>query len=95
MLTSYLTMQNAILAQNVASSRMVHNSNRMLAVTSFGNSLPLKPSFSQISDSFEIQNKADETKISVLSHLIDAMESSLSKKIKRNTPKYGGIDYKA
>lgn len=95
MLTSYLTMQNAILSQNVASSRMVHNSNRMLASISFGNSLPLKPSFAQISDSYEMQNKTNETKVNVLSHLIEAIEESISKKIKRNTPKYSGIDYKA
>lgn len=95
MLTSYLTMQNAILARNVASSQMVQNSGKMLACASFGNSLPLKPTAFLMADSFEMQNKANETKASVLSNLIEAIEAGLGKKIKRSTPKYGGVDYKA
>ena len=47
MISSYLAMQNAILARNVATSQMVRNSANMISSLSFGNSQPLKPSFAQ------------------------------------------------
>ena len=94
MLTTYLAMQNAILAQNIATSRMVRNSSNMLSSIAFGNSQPLKPSFAQ-ADRLEMQNKADETKISVLKKLQEALEKALGKNIKKSTPKFGGVDYKA
>lgn len=93
MLSSYMTIQNAVLARNIATSQMVQNSNQMLGVVSFGNSLPLKPSFQ--ADSFELQNKANETKISVLDRLIKALEKKETKDIDRSTPHYGGLCYKA
>ena len=65
MISSYLAMQNAILARNVATSQMVCNSANMMSSLSFGNSQPLKPSFAQ-ADRFELQNKANETKVSFL-----------------------------
>ena len=79
MLSSYLTMQNAILARNMAVNQMAG-----LANVTFGNSLPLR-----------LQTKANETKVSVLNKLIDAINKKLGKDIARSTPKYGGIDYKA
>ncbi len=94
MISSYLAMQNAILARNVATSQMVQNSAHMMSSISFGNSQPLKPSFAQ-ADKFELQNKANETKVSVLAKFIEAMEKALGKNIERSTPKYGGVDYKA
>lgn len=94
MLTTYLAMQNAILAQNIATSRMVRNSSNMLSSIAFGNSQPLKPSFAQ-ADRLEMQTKADETKISVLKKLQEALEKALGKNIKKSTPKFGGVDYKA
>ena len=94
MLSSYLAMQNAILSRNMAQSQMVQASSRMLSSLSFGNSQPLRPSFAQ-ADMFELSNKANETKISVLSRLIEAYEKALGKKIKSSVPKYGGINFKA
>ena len=87
MLSSYLTMQNAMMAQNNAQARMISASDRMMSSVNFGASQPLQtqgtiPSFSAAqADSFELQNKADETK--------------LGKDIKRSTPKYGGVDVQA
>lgn len=94
MITSYGAMQNAILARNIATSQMVQNSSHMLSAISFGNSQPLRPSFAQ-ADRLELQNKANETKVSVLNAMIEAIEKGLAAKIKRSTPKYGGLDYKA
>lgn len=94
MISSYLTMQNAILARNIASSQMVQSSSNMLSAVSFGNSQPLRPSFAQ-ADNFEMQNKANATKITVLDKLIAALEQKLGKDIQRSTPKYGGVDYLA
>ena len=94
MISSYLAMQNAILARNVATSQMVRNSANMMYSLSFGNSQPLKPSFAQ-ADRFELQNKANETKVSFLAKYIEAIEKALGKNIERSTPKYGGVDYKA
>ena len=92
MFTSYMAIQNAVLSRNIATSQMVQNSSKMLA--SFGNSQPLRPSFAQ-ADSFELQNKANETKVTVLDKLLEAMEKRLAKDIDRSTPKYGGVCYKA
>ncbi len=97
MLSSYLAMQNAILARNIAVSRMMQSSDSMMSQVSFGNSQPLKPSFSQAlaADRAELQMKSDETKISVLQKIIDAINEKLGKDIKRSTPKYAGVNYKA
>ena len=92
MISSYMAIQNAILSRNIATSQMVQNSSRMLA--SFGNSQPLRPSFAQ-ADSFELQNKANETKVTVLDKFLDAIEKKLAKDIDRSTPKYSGVCYKA
>ena len=89
MLSSYLAIQNAILARNTAVRQMMNLSN-----ISFGNSLPLRPAFGQY-DQTELQNKANETKVSVLNKFIDAINKKLSKDIDRSVPKYCGIDYKA
>ena len=94
MISSYLAMQNAILARNVATSQVVRNSANMMSSLSFGNSQPLKPSFAQ-ADRFELQNKTNETKVSFLAKYIEAIEKALGKNIERSTPKYGGVDYKA
>ena len=94
MISSYLAIQNAVLARNVATSQMVQNSANMMSSFSFGNSQPLKPSFAQ-ADRFELQNKANETKVSFLAKYIEAIEKALGKNIERSTPKYGGVDYKA
>ncbi len=94
MISSYLTMQNAILARNMATSQMVSASNNMLSSLAFGNSLPLRPSFAQ-ADSLELQTKANETKVSFLNKLIDSIQKKLGKDIKNSTPKFAGIDYKA
>ena len=94
MITSYGAMQNAILARNIATSQMVQASSNMLSSLSFGNSQPLKPSFAQ-ADRLELQNKANETKITVLNKWIEALEAAMANKIKRSTPKYAGLDYKA
>ena len=99
MLSSYLAMQNAMMAQNMATARMMHASDVMRNSISFGNSQPLtdpsKISFAAQSDSLELQNKADETKVSVFKKIIDAIKAKLGKDIERSTPKYGGVDTKA
>ncbi len=95
MILSYLTMQNAIMAQNTAQAQMISASDRMLSSTvTFGNSQPLKPSFAQ-ADKLELQNKTNETKISVLQKIINAIREKLTKEIKDSTPKYAGVNYKA
>lgn len=94
MISSYLTMQNAVLARNTAVFNMMNTSNNMMQSVSFGNSQPLKPSFSQLNTS-ELQMKADETKVSVLNKLIEALKAKLAKDVKKSTPKYAGLDYKA
>ena len=94
MLTSYLAMQNAILAQNMATSRMMQNADNMMASVSFGNSLPLRPSFAQANEA-ELQTKADETKVSILQKIIDALQKKLGKDIEKSTPKYAGVNYVA
>lgn len=101
MLSSYLTMQNAMMAQNNAQARMISASDRMMSSVNFGASQPLQtqgtiPSFSAAqADSFELQNKADETKVSVFKKIAEAIEAKLGKDIKRSTPKYGGVDIQA
>ena len=94
MLSSYLAMNNAIMAQNVATTNLMQSSNNMLSSIAFGNSIPLKPSFSA-ADNTELQNKANETKISVLQKIIDAIKAKLGKDVEKSTPKYSGINYKA
>ena len=94
MMTLNLAMQNAILAQNMAASRMMGASNAMLSTVGYGNSQPLRPSFGN-ADSLELQNKADETKVSVLQRMMESLEKGIAKSIKRSTPNYGGLDYKA
>lgn len=94
MLTSYLAMQNAVLAQNMATSRMMQTSGSMLSSVSFGNSQPLRPSFAQANDA-ELQTKADETKVSFFQKIIDAIQKKLGKDIKNSTPKYAGVNYVA
>ncbi len=94
MITQYMAMQNAILAQNMTAARMMQSSNAMLSTVGFGNSQPLRPSFAQ-ADTFELQQKSDETKYMVLQRMIDAIEKSIGKSIARSTPKYGGLDVKA
>ena len=94
MLTSYLAMQNAILAQNMATSRMMQNADKMMASVSFGNSLPLRPSFAKANDA-ELQTKADETKVSILQKIIEAIQKKLGKDIEKSTPKYSGVNYVA
>ena len=94
MLTSYLAMQNAILARNMATSRMMNVSQSLIPSVSFGASQPLRPSFAQANHS-ELQMKADETRISVLQKLIEAIEKKLGKDIEKSTPKYSGVNYLA
>lgn len=72
---------------------MVQNSSKMLSSLSFGNSQPLKPVADY--DVFELQNKANETKVSVLDKLIKSLEKCQAKKIERSTPHFGGLCYKA
>ena len=94
MISTYLALQNAILARNMATSRMIQNSSQMLAGLSFGNSQPLQPSFLG-ADIFELQNKADETRISVYKKLEEALSKALRWHINNSTPKFGGVNYKA
>ncbi|MCD7878954.1 MAG: hypothetical protein LUG16_03360 [Candidatus Gastranaerophilales bacterium] len=95
MISSYLMMQNAILAQNTAVASMMSNSDAMRASLNNAGCQPIKPSFAQSCDAMELQNLNNETKVSVLQKFIDAMSEKLGKDIKKSTPKYAGIDYKA
>ncbi len=99
MLSSYLTLQSTIAAQNAAQARMMGAADSMYSAISFGASQPLGgPDTSNVSfaaaqaDSFELQTKSDETKVSVFKKLADALEARLGKDIKRSTPNYGGLD---
>jgi len=96
MLSSLLTMQRAMSELNNAQLSMVRNSDNMLkTAASFGNSQPLSPMAIAQADSFELQNKSNETKVTALQYMMDALEKSMGANIKRSTPHYGGLDYKA
>ena len=84
-------MQNSISAQNLAQTRMMQN----MDAISFCASQPLRPSFILAADTLELQNKANETRLTVAQQSAKAMEEALAKNIKRSTPKYAGLDYKA
>lgn len=88
-------MQNAVLANNMAVSNMIGASDRMLGAISANNSQPLKPSFAAALSNDELSIKANETKATVSQKLMEALQKSLGKDIKRSTPKYAGINYLA
>ena len=75
MISTYLAMQNAILARNMT----ISNDNKYVAGA----------------DIFELQNKADETKITVYKKLEEELSKALKWHINNSTPKFGGVDYKA
>ena len=89
------TMQNALLANNIAASNLVNTSERMLNSVSFGNSQPLRPTFSSGFNEDDLLIKANETKLSVSAKLFNSLRKKLSADIKNSTPKYAGLDYKA
>ena len=92
MIAPLLAMQyNSISTINSAQATMMNNASAI----SFGASQPLRPTFGLSADVFELQNKANETKISVAQRLHDAVQKALAKNIARSTPNYGGVDYKA
>ena len=93
MITSYFGMQSALMQNNIAQAQMMHNADAMMSSVSFGNSQPLKPSFQ--GDVFELQNKQNETKVTVAQKLYDAYQKAIAKNIERSTPKFGGINYTA
>ena len=95
MIATYLAMQNAVLANNVAVSNMMGASDRMLNAVGVNNSQPLRPSFAASVSNDELNIKANETKATVAQKLLESLQKSLGKDIKRTTPKYSGIDYKA
>ena len=92
MITALMYMQNAILTRNNAAAEMLANNDRMLSPVSFGNSQPLRPSFT--GDSFELRNKLLETKITRANKLMESMEKAIAKKINKSAPKYSGLDSK-
>ena len=97
MLTSFLAMQNAMAVTNMAQAGMMSASDRMLNAASgisVGNSQPLRPSFSGV-NADELFIKANETKVTVMKKLAEALEKKTAKDIKNSAPKYAGIDYKA
>lgn len=92
MIAPLLAMQYSSISNiNSAQAAMMNNASAI----SFGASQPLRPSFAAQADVFELQNKANETKVSVAQKLLQAIEEAMAKNIARSTPKYGGIDYKA
>ena len=92
MIAPLLAMQyNAISNINSAQASMMNNASAM----SFAASQPLRPSFGLNADVFELQNKANETQVSVSQRLLESIEKAIAKNIARSTPNYGGIDYKA
>ncbi len=93
MISTYFAMQNALIGQNIAASKMMGASNAMLSSIGSG-CQPIKPSFGG-ADTFELQTKANETKYTVLQKTMEALEKSLGKKIARSTPKFGGLDIQA
>lgn len=95
MLSSFLSMQSAMLQQNFAQANLMSGVDAMNGAVSFGVSQPLKPQNILAADRFEMSNKAEETKIAVSKRLADAHEKALAANIKRSTPHFGGLDYKA
>lgn len=97
MIAPFVAMQqNAIATNNMATAQMMMGADAMLSGVSFGNSQPLKPSFSAISaDVFELQNQANATKIAASNSLYDSLVQAIAKSIQRSTPKYGGLNLKA
>ena len=92
MIAPLLSMQyNSISTINSAQAAIMNNASEI----SFGASQPLRQSFGLNADVLELQNKANETKVSVAQRLLKAIEEAMAKNIARSTPKYGGIDYKA
>lgn len=87
MIAPLIAQQNAINASNLATMQMMRNCDAML---SFGNSQPLRPSFAAQADVFELQNKANETKLAVANSMYEAAEKAKEAGIKRSTPNYGG-----
>lgn len=76
---------------------MFEASDRMLnAATNvnFGNSQPLKPSFSSLAAD-ELIIKANETRVTVFNKLINALTKKTGEDIKKSAPKYAGLNYKA
>lgn len=92
MISSLMLMQNAIISRNNAAAEMFSNYDKMLSAVSFGNSQPLKPSFT--GDILELRNKINETKITRANKLIESLDKAIAQKIKRSTPKYSGLDSK-
>ena len=78
---------------NLAVSEMMSASDRINSFA-FNNSQPLKPSFSGLIHD-ELAIKANETKVSVTKNIIEAMNKKLAQDIKRSTPNFAGLDYKA
>lgn len=95
MISTYMAMQNAVLANNMAVQGMMGASDRMSASIASANSQPLRPSFSSSFANDELCIKANETKVTVAQKLFEALQKSLGKDIKKSTPKYAGLDYKA
>ena len=92
MIAPLLAMQyNSISTINSSQAAMMSGVSAM----SLGASQPLRPSFGLNADVFELQNKANETKISVAQRMHEAIQKALAKNIARSTPNYGGVDYKA
>ena len=92
MIAPLLAMQyNSISTINSAQAAMMSNASAI----SFGASQPLRPSFGLNADVFELQNKANETKVSVAQSMYEAIQKAIAKNIARSTPNYGGVDYKA
>lgn len=91
MIAPLLSMQSMALNNiNMAQANMMNAS-----AINFRASQPLRPSFTQASDTFEMQTRANETKVTVAQKLLEAYEKALGKNIERSTPKFGGLDYKA
>lgn len=97
MIAPLIAQQQSLLAtNNMAVAQMMMGSNAVLSNVSFGNSQPIRPSFSALSaDVFELQNKANETKIAASNSLYDSIVKAIAKNIQRSTPKYGGLNTKA
>lgn len=96
LISSCLAMQNAIMANEVATIGMMNASDRLMnSALSAGNSQPLRPAFSSSRLNDELIIKANETKVTVLKKLIEALNKKTAKDIKNSVPKFSGLDYKA
>jgi len=89
MITTFIAMQNAISERNNAMMQMYANTNQSINALSFGRNAQIMHAYSE--DIFEMQNKVNETKVSILNRWLDSLNEQIKKSIDRSIPQYAGL----